>query len=452
MRRVQHAPDFAGPSENSGIMPKSDLRLIVEQKREGAELTDSQWESVVDAAVGGGDPSQIAALFMACYFRGMTIHETVALTRSMVRSGDVLRFTRFADAVDKHSSGGVGDTASLVLVPLLAECGERVAKLSGRALGHTGGTLDKLESIPGLRVELTPQEFEECIARAGCAIAAQSNALVPADKVLYALRDRTGTVPCPGLIAASIVAKKIAGGADRIVFDVKMGSGAFMKNLEDARALATLLVNVAAGFERPSVALITDMNQPLSPNVGNGIEIVAAREFLAGRERPKRMLSLVKAIATALISLRLEAADAAALVDAALQTDDLLRRFESMIEAQGGDVEAFRSMEPAGPPAPIVAGEGGFVSRIDCESIGNLARRAVEEGGPCAGIRLEASIGDPIGRGDRIGTVFGAPNLAEAAALAVSVTPVRTLPPDVVYETVTPEASNATSPAPQFVR
>jgi pyrimidine-nucleoside phosphorylase len=233
------------------------LRRAIEAKRDGGALDAATWARIIAGYVSGDiDDAPMAALAMACAIRGMADEEIVALTDAMIRSGDVLEIHTDGVAVDKHSSGGVGDTVSLIVVPLVAACGVPVAKLSGRALGHTGGTLDKLEAIPGVRTDLSPHEFVAQVERIGCAIAAQSERLVPADRKLYALRDRTGTVPSIGLIAASIVSKKIASGAGAIVFDVKVGSGAFMRTRTDALALAELLVRlthpISARVPKPS--------------------------------------------------------------------------------------------------------------------------------------------------------------------------------------------------------
>lgn len=427
-------------------MPKRDLRLLAEEKRDGNELSAAEWSYVVEQSLAStGDPAQISALLMACVFVGMSVAETAALTQAMVQSGEELKFTCFSNAVDKHSSGGVGDTASLILVPLLAACGENVAKLSGRALGHTGGTLDKLSSIPGMRVDLEPDEFEEIIARVGCAITAQSSRLVPADKTLYELRDRTATVPCIGLIASSIVSKKIAGGAQRIAFDVKMGGGAFMKTVPQARELAEMLVDVASEFGRQAVALITDMNQPLSPYIGNGVEVILAREFLAGRDRPARLESVVRAVASELLSTHLKPAEASAIVQAALEGDEPAKRFEAMIEAQGGDVKAFREMQPL-PAQTAIAPVGGTIAAVDTQALGNFARRLVERYGHLAGVRVDISIGDRVDCGTALGSVFGGnPHEAQEFCNFFAISDEQVTPPPLVYERIGRGASSTLS-------
>ena len=423
------------------------MRRLIESKRDGEALGASDWELVVaDVLDSNADKSQVSALLMACVFRGLTLQETVDLTRAIVQSGEVVHFTAFSDAVDKHSSGGVGDTASLILVPVLAACGKHVAKLSGRALGHTGGTLDKLESIPGLRVDLSPAEFEEIIARTGCAIAAQSSALVPGDKALYALRDRTGTVPCIGLMAASIVGKKIAGGATDIVFDVKTGTGAFMKTFEEARTLASFLVRVAREFGRRATAVITDMEEPLCPQIGTGLEVIAARNFLAHKERPERLEKVIRLVALELLKLSMPPAQAAHALDRAMSGADALERFERMIAAQGGDVGAFRTMQPLEVGAVIAASRDGFVTEIEASAVGQCARRIVDGSGPLAGITMCVEIGSHVKKGDALARIHGDPHgtqgeLSRAFEIHANRAPERPL----VYDVVTAEALSGAS-------
>ena len=413
-----------------------DLRRLIESKRDGAALPARQWQAVVQAAVAGAaDEAQLGALLMACVWRGMDDAETFALTEAMVKSGDVVQFTQFADAVDKHSTGGVGDAASLIVVPVLAAAGAHVAKLSGRALGHTGGTIDKLESIPGLRTNLDAATFERIIAQTGCAIAAQSERIVPADKLFYALRDRTATIPSIGLVTASIVSKKVAGGAAYFAFDVKTGSGAFMKTLDDARALAASLVRTSAAFGRKAVALITDMNEPLSPLIGNAMELIAAREFLSGARRPQRLDELVRALAAALLALK-NGAQARADVDRVLADGSAARKFEEMIAAQGGDVAAYRGLQPAQPSVSVTAPASGFVAAVDAAVVGHVAREAVERGGNNAGVEMAARIGDRVAAGDTLAKIYGyeagVRELASAFVLSQDAPPQR----PVVYEVV----------------
>ncbi|HEY8297025.1 MAG TPA: thymidine phosphorylase, partial [Candidatus Baltobacteraceae bacterium] len=256
------------------------MRGAIERKREGGELSYDDWSGIVAAFMDGRvDEAQMAALCMACIWRGMTFEEAYALTDAMVRSGKTLHFSGDT-VVDKHSSGGVADIVSLIAVPLAAACGARVAKLSGRALGHTGGTIDKLETIPGFKVNLSTEAFIVQVERIGCAIASQTSDLVPADKRIYALRDRTATVPAMGLIAASIVSKKIAGGAHAFVFDVKAGRASFVQDPAAAAELARWLVTIANRAGRRATAFVTDMNEPLGHAIGTALEIIEARDFL----------------------------------------------------------------------------------------------------------------------------------------------------------------------------
>src|SRR5919109_1214769 len=270
-----------------------DPRAIVASKRDGQTLTDEQIEAFVEGFARGEISDALAAAFlMACLIRGLDADETLALTRAMVASGETVAFSGLGrPAVDKHSTGGVADGVTLLFAPLGAALGLAVAKLSGRGLGHTGGTLDKLESIPGLRTDLDPETFERQVEEVGSAVAAQSAELVPADGALYALRDATATVPSVPLIAASVMSKKLAVETDLIVLDVKAGSGAFMKTPEDADALAEACMKLAGQFGRRSVAAVTDMSEPLGNAVGNAVEVAEAVEVLRG-EREGRLKEL----------------------------------------------------------------------------------------------------------------------------------------------------------------
>ncbi|MGD1067543.1 MAG: thymidine phosphorylase [Vulcanimicrobiaceae bacterium] len=406
------------------------VRRALEAKRDGEALDVATWHRLIAGYVDGTvDEASIAALAMAVTWRGMSDAEIVALTDAMVQSGDVLSFAG-APVVDKHSSGGVGDTVSLIAVPLVAACGVPVAKLSGRALGHTGGTLDKLEAIPGVRTDLPPAAFIAQVERIGCAIAAQSERLVPADKKLYALRDRTGTVRSVGLIAASIVSKKIAGGAGAIVFDVKAGRGAFMRTTAEAVELAEVLVRLAAGFGRRASALVGDMEEPLGAAVGTGIEAVEARDFLRGDERDPRLAEGVLAVAHEMLRVGGLADDQVErrALDA-LNAGTAYAKFVELLEAQGGTRAAIDAIAVHPHRASAVAPSAGIVAGIDTVAIGELARDAVGADGPFAGIRILARVGTPVRAGDVLAEVAG-PTLdprrvAAAFALAPHAPPPR---------------------------
>ena len=279
---------------------------LIERKRDGGSLTPAEIGELVLGHARGEIPDyQLAAFCMAVYFRGLSADETLALTNAFIESGTTLDLHGELGrvVVDKHSTGGVGDKTSIVVGPIVAACGVPFGKMSGRGLGHTGGTLDKLESIPGFRVELSKEEFVEQVRDVGLAIIGQTDDLVPADKQLYALRDVTGTVDSIPLIAASIMSKKIAAGADAIVLDVKVGDGAFMKSLEDARKLAESMIELGRGAGREVVSLLTDMEQPLGWAIGNAVEIREARSLLAGEESPPDLFSLAVQAAGRLVSL-----------------------------------------------------------------------------------------------------------------------------------------------------
>jgi pyrimidine-nucleoside phosphorylase len=425
------------------------LRRAIEAKRDGETLDAATWTRIIEAYVRGDvDDAPIAALAMACTIRGMADEEIIALTDAMIRSGDVLVFSSDRIAVDKHSSGGVGDTVSLVVVPLVAACGVPVAKLSGRALGHTGGTLDKLEAIPGVRTDISPHDFIAQVERIGCAIAAQSERLVPADRKLYALRDRTGTVPSVGLIAASIVSKKIASGAGAIVFDVKAGGGAFMRTRADALVLAELLVRLAHGCGRRASAVVTDMDEPLAANIGTGAEAVEARDFLRGDMRDERLAELTAVIAHEMLRVGGIPEDEIAMrYDRALASGAAYEKFVEMLEAQGGSRASIERIALAAERTAVAAPADGFVSAIDAIAIGEAARDLVAAGGPFAGIRIEARVGARVRRGDTLAQIAGpAGGLARVAA-AFTIAPVmpaaRSLVEAVVRDAAAPAASKS---------
>lgn len=393
---------------------------LIRKKRDGGELSSSEIRYFIQGYIQGDIPDyQVAAMLMAIYFRGMSEQETIELTRATIHSGSSIDLSRIPGLkVDKHSTGGVGDKTSLVIGPLVAAAGIPVAKLSGRGLGHTGGTLDKLEAIPGFSCELSEDQIVEQVSRIGLAIAGQTRDLVPADKLLYALRDLTATIENYSLIAASVMSKKIASGADRIVLDVKCGSGAFMKTFKEARELACKLVAVGSGMGRKTIAVISNMEEPLGYAIGNSLEIEEVLEVLKNKG-PEDLRELSLELAARMVM----AADAAPdNITAREQLEELLangaalEKFGEMIEAQGGrrDVVDNPSLLPKGRlSVKFKCRKAGFVQSIDAEGIGNAAMLAgagrvrkdqqVDFG---AGLILYKKIGDPCEEGDTLAAVY----------------------------------------------
>jgi pyrimidine-nucleoside phosphorylase len=408
-----------------------DPRGIVAAKRDGRALTDDEVTSFVEGYTRSEVSDPLAAAFlMACVLRGLDARETLALTRAMVESGDTVAFSGLGrPAVDKHSTGGVADGVTLLFVPLAAAVGLAVAKLSGRGLGHTGGTLDKLESIPGLRTDLSPDEIRAQVEEVGCAVAAQSPTLVPADGALYALRDATATVPSIPLIAASVMSKKLAVGTDLILLDVKAGSGAFMKTPEEARELAEACLALAAGWGRRASAAVTDMSQPLGDAVGNALDIAEAVAVLRG-EQAGRLRELATAFAARALELTrsVDPDEALAQAAAAIDGGQALDRFRSMVAAQGGDPNVVDDPWAVLPRAPVreplVPARSGVVATIRAEEIG-LASVALGAGrvrkgdpiDPAVGIVVRPKIGDRVASGEPIGEIHARdPDAAAAAA------------------------------------
>jgi pyrimidine-nucleoside phosphorylase len=405
---------------------------LIERKRNGEELES---EAIVELVLGyarGEIPDyQLAAFCMAVYFRGLTTAETFALTDAMIRSGETIELGRALGrkVVDKHSTGGVGDKTSIAVGPVVAACGVPFGKMSGRGLGHTGGTLDKLESIPGFRIELSRKEFVAQVRDVGIAIIGQTADLVPADKKLYALRDVTATVDNVSLIAASIMSKKIAAGADAIVLDVKVGDGAFMKSLPDARMLAEVMLALGKRAGRDVVCLLTDMDQPLGRAVGNALEIREALATLRG-EGPADFTELVLAASAHLLArsdLGVDEQRGAELAQAALDNGSALAAYERWVAAQGGDAD-----EGVLPTAPVVARvdarRDGVVQRIGAVRIGQAAldlgagrRTKNDEIDHAVGIVCLKKRGDAVRRGDPLAEVHARDNAAaDAASAAVS--------------------------------
>ena len=409
---------------------------LIRKKRDGGWLDQREIAFLVARAASSSIPSeQLSAWLMAAFLRGLSLDETRALTIAMRDSGEKFSPARLGKvAVDKHSTGGVGDKTSFLVAPIAAACGLAVPMISGRALGHTGGTLDKLESIPGYRTALTLSEFETVLTRCGASIVSQTPSLVPADRVLYALRDRTGTVESPGLICASILSKKLAAGLDALVLDVKTGSGAFLRKKEDAEYLAALMVATAEAAGTRTVALMTNMSQPLGCCAGNWIELMESVQLLRG-ERPAgsedlRELSLI--LAGWMIHLGGQAATPElgyVRAEAALTDGSALHVFFSMIEAQGGDLHAFDDLTAFHRPGAtqvVEAWESGFIFAMDTTKIGWAVQRTGagrETAGapvdPHAGILFHARRGARVEKGQPIATLYAtnAALLAEPVAL-----------------------------------
>ena len=399
-------------------MQESVMRRMIAHKRDGGRVDDAAWEGIVNGFLAGEirEP-QMASFLMACVLRELDLAETIALTRATVASGRILTYTR-GPVIDKHSSGGVGDTISLLAVPMAAAAGATVAKLAGHALGHTGGTLDKLEALPGVRVALSISEFTTIVERVGCAIAAQTDLIVPADGRIYALRDQTATVPSVGLIAASIVSKKIAAGADAIVYDIKMGTGAFMPDLASATELAERIVAVTRAFGRRCTALITEMSAPLGSMLGSGLEALEALALLGSRSASgSRLAQLALIIADEmLIASGLAPRAAEVLADGSAAAKML-----EMLAAQGGDLAAIGVLAPAAPVTIVTAKNAGYVTAISPVELGECARDLVAASGPFAGIELLTAVGHRVDAGAPIARIYGASVSPKQIAAAVSI-------------------------------
>jgi pyrimidine-nucleoside phosphorylase len=375
---------------------------VIAHKRDGLEHPAEEIRFLVGAYVRGDVADyQMAAWLMAVCIRGMTPAETLALTEAMVASGEVLDLSAIAGIkVDKHSTGGVGDKVTLVAGPLAAACGVKVPKLSGRALAHTGGTLDKLESVPGLTVELDPDRFVKQVREIGIAVGAQSPRMVPADKLMYALRDVTATVPSMPLIASSVMSKKIAAGADAIVLDVKFGRGAFMPDVASAEELAREMVVLGEGARRRTVALVTAMDNPLGRSVGNALEVQEALEALSGKG-DEELLDVCVRVTREMC----EVADVSADVEKVLRSGAGREKFEQMLAAQGGHLE--RGLPVAPVRVEIFSDRDGHVQGIDALEVGLSAAeigvgriRKEDRVDPAAGFVIEAPVGARVGKGD----------------------------------------------------
>jgi pyrimidine-nucleoside phosphorylase len=406
---------------------------LLERKRDGGELSAEELAELMLGYAKGDIPDyQLAAFCMAVFFRGLTSAETYALTDALIRTGETvdLHAALGRKVVDKHSTGGVGDKTSIAVGPIVAACGVPFGKMSGRGLGHTGGTLDKLESIPGFRVELTTEQFIDQVRSVGLAIVGATADLVPADKKLYALRDVTATVDNYSLIAASIMSKKIAGGADAIVLDVKVGAGAFMKTRSDAEVLAEVMIDLGHRADREVVAVISDMDEPLGHAVGNALEIREAIATLRG-EGPPDFVQLVVEASTQLLALSdlgVTREEARSRIEQAIADGSALAAYEQWITAQGGDPD-----EAALPTAPVVgevtARHSGYVQAIGAVQVGNAALRlgagrrdkddAIDHS---VGVVLLKTHGDEVAPGDTLAEIHardeGSAELAADEVLA----------------------------------
>jgi pyrimidine-nucleoside phosphorylase len=424
---------------------------IIIRKRDGAELTRDEIRFIVRGYTGGEIADyQMAALVMAVFLRGMTDAETLALTEEMLHSGQVLDFSDLGrPRVDKHSTGGVGDKTSLVIAPVVGAAGVLVPMISGRALAHSGGTLDKLEAIPGFRTDLSLEEFRRALEKVGVALIGQTSEIAPADKKLYALRDVTGTVPCVPLIAGSIMSKKLAEGITGLVLDVKTGSGAFMKVEAKARELARLLTRIARSTQIDSVAYITDMNQPLGRAVGNALETIEAFEALHGRG-PEDFITLCRELSAEMIVIGRAATgldQARKLYDDLIRSGAALEKMREIIAAQGGNpdsVDDYGLLPAARMEKQVVAGRAGYIEAIDTEDAGRASMllgagrvRLNSEIDLGVGLRVEAKIGDRVEAGSPLVTLLynDEARVEEAARVierAYTIGPERVSPPELI--------------------
>jgi pyrimidine-nucleoside phosphorylase/thymidine phosphorylase len=386
---------------------------IIAKKRDGGELTGAEIAHLIDGLMKGAIADyQMAALLMAIYLKGMTTAETLELTRRMLYSGTVLDPPGGGRAaVDKHSTGGVGDKTSLIIAPVVAAAGVYVPMISGRALGHSGGTLDKLESIPGFTTNLSLSEFHTALAKVGAALIGQTAEIAPADKRIYALRDVTATVGARPLMTASIMSKKLAEGIDGLVLDVKVGSGAFLKREAEVDALAHLMVEIARGMGKASVALITDMNQPLGRAVGNSTEVIESLETLKG-SGPADLVTLCRELSAEMLVLgravrSLE--EGRGLYDDLIGSGRALEKLREIIKQQGGDARVcddYRLLPTAAAERVIRASRAGYIGSIDTETIGRASmhlgagRSRLEDAiDPAVGITVSAKLGDEVAAG-----------------------------------------------------
>jgi pyrimidine-nucleoside phosphorylase len=416
---------------------------LIRHKRDGGELSAADIATLVAGYTQGHIPDyQMAAFLMAAFLRGMTQAETRALTEAMLHSGEVVDFSHLPQAkVDKHSTGGVGDKTSLALAPIVAAAGVAVPMISGRGLGHTGGTLDKLETIPGFRTDLPLSTFRRLVEQIGAALIGQTREIAPADKKLYALRDVTGTVESIPLITASIMSKKLAEGIDALVLDVKFGSGAFMKTRTEAQALADSLTATGEAMGKRVQALLTDMNQPLGWAVGNALEVIEAQQLLRGEQLTGRFADLTFELAGYMLWLGRVAASVAegqTLARNLVTSGKALEKWQAIIEAQGGDprvAEDDRRLPQPAHEAIVRAPQAGIVTAMDTQAIGQaavllgagrLTLDAIID--PAVGFRMEVELGAPVAAGDALVRVYynaahTVPEVEQRLLAAITITP-----------------------------
>lgn len=392
----------------------------IEHKRDGKVLTKEEIHRFIDDYTAGRIADyQAAAWLMAVYLRGMTAEETTELTMAMARSGDIVDLSSIPGVkVDKHSTGGIADTTTLIVAPLVAAAGVPVAKMSGRGLGFTGGTADKLEAIPGFRIELPEDQFLQQVRRMGLSLITQSGDIAPADKLLYALRDATGTVESIPLIASSIMSKKIASGADAIVLDVKYGDGAFMKTKEDARKLARMMVDIGRLAHKPTRAVITSMEAPLGTAIGNSLEVDEAVDALSGRGG-RRLMEVVRAIGAQMLLVGGKAGsegEGEQIIDDLVASGKGLAKFKEFVKAQGGSASWIgkRPLTKAPQMFTAVCTDEGYITEIHGRALGEIAMamgagRARKEDpiDPMVGIRLFKELGDFVKAGEPLFTLYG---------------------------------------------
>lgn len=418
------------------IQKRSDIVRAVDiiiKKRRGFQLTKEEIHFIIDGYVKGEIPDyQVSALLMAICFQGLNKEEQVNLTMEMLHSGEQIDLSSIKGVcVDKHSTGGVGDKTTLVIAPIIAACGLKIAKMSGRGLGHTGGTLDKLESIPGFQIAISPQDFLKQVQEIGIAVVGQTANITPADKKLYALRDVTGTIDSIGLIAGSVMSKKLASGAHSILLDVKVGDGAFMQTLKDARILARAMVDIGNSCGRKTVAMLTDMDQPLGEAVGNSIEVIEVIETLKGRG-PKDFTALCREICTEMLLMTNFAknkTEAKQMITRVLQDGSAMEKLRQMIIYQGGNPEVINNYQLFAQAKHIIkvkSKESGYIKKIRTHSIGDAAmilgagRKTKDDIiDPSVGIKVIVKVGQLVEKGDTLAELY-ANGKEEARALEIT--------------------------------